>query len=215
MLGNWCRETERFAPSLNFYLHHGSNRPTDGEFKEEIMDKDLVITSYGLLRRDYRLLSKVSWQLIALDEAQKIKNPGTKTARAARNLPSAVRMALTGTPIENNLMELWSIMEFLNPGYLGSRNRFKKEFVRPIQKKKATDQERVIKKLIHPFILRRKKTDKDILPDLPEKVEKKEYCSLTSEQGSLYQAVVEDAQEKLETAEAMKKRGLITNENPT
>ncbi len=179
------------------------------------MDKDLVITSYGLLRRDYRLLSKVSWQLIALDEAQKIKNPGTKTARAARNLPSAVRMALTGTPIENNLMELWSIMEFLNPGYLGSRNRFKKEFVRPIQKKKATDQERVIKKLIHPFILRRKKTDKDILPDLPEKVEKKEYCSLTSEQGSLYQAVVEDAQEKLETAEAMKKRGLITNENPT
>ncbi len=209
VLGNWCRETERFAPSISYHLHHGPDRPGEGEFKEEIMEKDLVITSYGLLRRDYPLLSKVPWQLIALDEAQKIKNPGTKTARAARNLPSQVRMALTGTPIENNLMDLWSIMEFLNPGYLGPRNRFRKEFARPIQKKKATEKEQVLKKLINPLILRRKKTDKDILPDLPKKVEKKEYCSLTGEQGSLYQAVVEEAGEKLNSAEAMKKRGLI------
>lgn len=209
VLGNWCREIERFAPSLTYLLNHGIHRLQGEEFREEACGRDLVITSYDLLRLDHESLSRISWHFIALDEAQKIKNPMTKTARCARSLQGEVRVALTGTPIENNLMELWSIMEFLNPGYLGPRNRFRREFAIPIQQKGAPEREEILRRLIRPFLLRRKKTDKEILPELPEKIEKREYCSLTEEQASLYQATVEEAEESLERAEGMERRGLI------
>lgn len=209
VVGNWCREIERFAPTLSYLLNHGNQRLQGEEFTEEVFTKDLVITSYDLLRLDHQSLSQIPWQFIALDEAQKIKNPGTKTARCARSLQSEVRVVLTGTPIENNLMELWSIMEFLNPGYLGPRARFRRGFAIPIQQNKAPEREEILKRLIRPFLLRRKKTDKEILPELPEKLEKREYCSLTEEQASLYQAVVEEVEESLEQAEGMERRGLI------
>ncbi|MBS3737301.1 DEAD/DEAH box helicase, partial [Candidatus Bipolaricaulota bacterium] len=192
VLGNWGREVERFAPSLSHMIHHGGNRLQEQEFIQTARETDLTVTSYGLLRNDFSLLNEIDWRVVALDEAQKIKNPETKTARRARDLPSKVRVALTGTPIENNLMELWSIMEFLNPGYLGPKGSFKNEYAKPIQQKRkgSRQKQKTLKKLVNPFILSRKKTDPEILSDLPEKIEKKEYCSLTPEQASLYQAVV-------------------------
>ena len=215
VLGNWGREVERFAPSLSHTIHHGGNRLQGQEFIQTARENDLTVTSYGLLRNDFNLLNEIDWRILALDEAQKIKNPETKTARRARELPSKVRVALTGTPIENNLMELWSIMEFLNPGYLGQKGDFKNEYARPIQQKRkgAQQKQKTLKKLVDPFILSRKKSDPEILSDLPEKIEKKEYCSLTPEQASLYQAVVDEAGDRLDEAERddsdMKKRGCI------
>ncbi len=215
VLGNWGREVERFAPSLVQLTHHGTNRLQGEEFIQSAKETDLTITTYGLLRNDFHLLDEIDWRIVALDEAQKIKNPGTKTARRARDLSSEVRVALTGTPIENNLMELWSIMEFLNPGFLGQRGTFKKEYAKPIQQKRkgAERKQETLKTLVDPFILSRKKTDPEILTDLPDKIEKKEYCSLTGEQASLYQAVVDEAEERLEEAKSeesdIKKRGCI------
>ena len=214
VLGNWRREVERFAPSLDQLFHHGGDRLAGEEFLARARGSDLTITSYGLLRNDFSLLGEVDWNIIALDEAQKIKNPGTKTARRARKLPAKVRVALTGTPIENNLTELWSIMEFLNPGFLGPKTSFQKTFAKPIQRgeEDAGEKERTLKRLVDPFILSRKKTDPEILSDLPEKTEKKDYCSLTEEQTSLYQAVVDQAESELDKAEEegdMKRRGCI------
>ncbi|MFP4136381.1 MAG: DEAD/DEAH box helicase [Candidatus Acetothermia bacterium] len=215
VLGNWGREVERFAPSLSQMIHHGGNRLQGQEFIQAARETDLTVTSYGLLRNDFGLLNEIDWRVVALDEAQKIKNPETKTARRARDLPSKVRVALTGTPIENNLMELWSIMEFLNPGYLGPKRDFQNEYAKPIQQKRkgSRQKQKTLKKLVDPFVLSRKKTDPEILSDLPEKIEKKEYCSLTPEQASLYQAVVDEAGDRLDEAEKdegdMKKRGCI------
>ncbi|MBS3812805.1 DEAD/DEAH box helicase [Candidatus Bipolaricaulota bacterium] len=215
VIGNWGREVERFAPSLVHTIHHGGNRLQGEEFIHAVRGTDLTITSYGLLRNDFHLLDEIDWRIVALDEAQKIKNPETKTAHRARGLSSEIRVALTGTPIENNLTELWSIMEFLNPGYLGPRESFRNEYAKPIQQKRkeARQKKKTLKKLVNPFVLSRKKTDPEILADLPDKIEKKEYCSLTREQASLYQAVVDEAGERLEEAEKdesdMKKRGCI------
>lgn len=209
VVGNWMREVERFAPSLKVFIHHGTDRATGKEFVEKAYCHDLVISTYNLVHRDLDVLSMVNWKGIVLDEAQNIKNSSTKQAQSIRKLKSEYRIALTGTPIENRLMELWSIMEFLNPGYLGSRESFRRRFVIPIEKYGDEKRAWQLKQLIKPFILRRVKTDPTIIQDLPLKQENKVYCTLTKEQATLYQAVVEETMERIAASTGIERRGLI------
>jgi len=209
VVGNWHKEAARFTPHLRVMVHHGLARTRSKAFAEEAAKHHLVISTYALLPRDFEILKEVSWRGVVLDEAQNIKNPETKQARAARGVAAGYRIALTGTPVENNVGDLWSIMEFLNPGLLGTQGEFKKSFFIPIQA--ARDQAAVnrLKKLTGPFILRRLKTDKTVIADLPEKMEMKVFCNLTKEQASLYAAVVEEAGKALESAEGIQRKGVV------
>ncbi len=206
---NWKREAERFTPELPVLVHHGADRDRSRSFLERAQEQALVISSYSLLAKDLDILSQVDWQGVVLDEAQNIKNPETKQARAARSLRADYRIALTGTPVENNVGELWSIMEFLNPGWLGSRRSFRTTFLTPIEKRGDEQAATQLRKLVGPFILRREKTDRSIVSDLPEKLEMKVYCNLTREQGLLYKGVLRKMEEQLEETTGMKRRGLI------
>jgi SNF2 family DNA or RNA helicase len=210
VLGNWRREIERFAPGLRIYVHQGSARLREKQsFGEVCATKDVVLTSFALARLDEKLLQSQKWHRVVVDEAQNIKNPQTAQTRAILKLATRHRLALTGTPVENRLRDLWSIFNFLNPGYLGKEAQFRKAFELPIQKENDTNQSEVLKRLVEPFILRRVKTDKRIIDDLPEKVEQKMYCTLSPEQASLYEAVVKDVEAQLEAAEGIQRRGLI------
>lgn len=209
VLGNWLREAQRFAPSLRCQLHHGPQRWHGDSFAQDAQKMDLVITSYHLLYRDYADLRKVAWAGILLDEAQNIKNPDTQQAQAARALQGAYRIALTGTPMENHVGDLWSIMDFLNPGMLGKRATFREKFFRPIQAGTDPGARARLRQATMPFILRRLKTDRQIIADLPEKIEGKVFCPLTSEQARLYEEVLETFHRELELAEGIARRGLI------
>ena len=209
VLGNWIREAQRFAPGLRFHLHHGALRWHGESFAKAVKEMDVVVTSYNLLYRDYADLRHVNWSCILLDEAQNIKNPETRQAQAARALTADYRMALTGTPIENHVGDLWSIMDFLNPGILGKRAVFRDAFFRPIQSGTDPGARTRLRRITAPFILRRLKTDKQIISDLPEKMEAKVYCPLTREQVKLYQDELADFHHKLENAEGIGRRGLI------
>jgi SNF2 family DNA or RNA helicase len=216
VVGNWKREVNRFAPEFQVLVHHGSDRARGDEFVEVVEQHDVVISTYGLARRDVDDLRRVSWGDVILDEAQNIKNPQAKQTQAIRKLEAVNRMALTGTPVENRLSELWSIMHFLNPGYLGSRAAFHKRFALPIERYADRDVTDRLKTLVSPFVLRRLKTDASIIQDLPEKLEMKVYCNLTPEQATLYQAVVQEAMERVEKAEqddpggrGMQRRGVV------
>ncbi|MDJ0717299.1 MAG: DEAD/DEAH box helicase [Prochloraceae cyanobacterium] len=210
VVGNWQKEIEKFAPHLRSLIHHGSNRSKDEKkFIEASLKHDIVITSFTLARKDAKLLKSITWQRIVLDEAQNIKNPKAAQTKAILKFGAKHRLALTGTPVENRLLDLWSIFNFLNPGYLGKEAQFRKSFEIPIQKNNAMGQSAVLKKMVEPFILRRVKTDKQIIKDLPDKVEHKQYCNLTSEQASLYEAVVKDVESQLEEAEGIQRKGLI------
>ena len=210
VVGNWQKEIEKFAPHLKVIIHHGNSRCQEIEaFKQESLQQDVVITSFTLARKDAKLFQSFTWQRIVLDEAQNIKNPQAAQTKAILKLQAHHRLALTGTPVENRLLDLWSILNFLNPGYLGKETHFRKTFELPIQKENMNSQSIVLKKLVQPFILRRLKTDKQIIKDLPDKVEHKQYCNLTKEQASLYEAVVKDVLEQLEEAEGIQRKGLI------
>lgn len=210
VVGNWYKEIEKFAPHLKVMVHHGSSRLQDEkEFAAASLQYDLVITSYTLARKDAKSIEKFTWQRIVLDEAQNIKNPKAAQTKTILKLQSQHRLALTGTPVENRLLDLWSIFNFLNPGYLGKEAQFRKSFEIPIAKENSQTQSTVLKKLVQPFILRRVKTDKNIIKDLPDKVEHKQYCNLTKEQASLYEAVVKDVTEQLEETEGIQRKGLI------
>ncbi|WP_134685080.1 DEAD/DEAH box helicase [Brevibacillus migulae] len=209
VIGNWQKELERFAPSLHVYIHYGNTRKHGHEFLSSIQEADLVITSYALSHLDEEELSSLTWDTICLDEAQHIKNAHTKQAQSIRRLKAAYRIALTGTPIENRLMELWSIFEFLNPGYLGSQHEFSRSFVEPIEGEQKPELISRLQRLIQPFLLRREKTDPAIQLDLPEKIEEKEYVRLTAEQAALYESTIQDMFDKLSGASAMARRGLI------
>ena len=209
VLGNWCKELERFAPSLNILVHHGSTRNSGKRFLKIVKNNDIVVTTYALASRDEKLLSKVDWENVVLDEAQNIKNQTTKQSQAIKRLEAKFKVALTGTPVENRLSELWSIMEFLNPGYLGSVKDFHKNYAIPIEKFHNPKSKETLKRLVQPLILRRLKTDKSIINDLPDKNEMKVYCTLTKEQATLYEAVVEEIMEKIQEAVGMRRRGLI------
>ncbi|WP_020518975.1 DEAD/DEAH box helicase [Catelliglobosispora koreensis] len=201
LVGNWEREAARFAPKLSVHVHHGAKR--------SLKKADLVITTYALAARDLALLKKTSWQRIVLDEAQAIKNAATRQAVAVRSIPAAHRLAVTGTPVENRLADLWSLMEFANPGLLGPAASFKKSYGVPIERHGDEPTAERLKKITGPFILRRLKTDKTIISDLPDKLEMEILCNLTAEQASLYQAVVDDMLEKIETSDGMERRGLV------
>jgi SNF2 family DNA or RNA helicase len=210
VVGNWYHEIQKFAPHLRAVVHHGGDRSLDAKaFKALCRDHDLVITSFTLARKDVKLLEGVTWHRIVLDEAQNIKNPKTAQTKAILKLNANHRLALTGTPVENRLMDLWSIFNFLNPGYLGTQTQFRKQFELPIQKENSPARSATLKKLVEPFILRRLKTDQSIIKDLPDKVEQKLFCNLTPEQASLYEAVLKDVTEQLETSEGIQRQGLI------
>ncbi|WP_110987286.1 DEAD/DEAH box helicase [Acaryochloris thomasi] len=210
VVGNWRREMQKFAPHLTAIVHHGGERAQDSkDFKAMVRQNDLVITSFTLARKDSKLLSAITWQRVVLDEAQNIKNPKAAQTKAILKLNAQHRLALTGTPVENRLLDLWSIFNFLNPGYLGKQAQFRKSFEVPIQKQNDRVQSATLKKLVEPFILRRMKTDKSIIKDLPDKVEQKLYCNLTKEQASLYEAVVKEVAGELDELDGIQRKGMI------
>jgi superfamily II DNA or RNA helicase len=209
VLGNWEREIKRFAPSLTLLVHHGGQRSQGKSFTKALQGKDVVLSSYPLIYRDLSTLTAVNWQFLVLDEAQNIKNADARQSQAVRQLQAQFRMALTGTPLENRLTELWSILDFLNPGYLGPRNFFQRRFATPIERYGDTASLQTLRSLVQPFILRRLKTDRDIIQDLPEKQEMTVFCGLTPEQASLYEQVVQQSLEDIEAAEGIQRRGLI------
>lgn len=210
VVGNWYHEIQKFAPQLKAVVHHGTQRAKHSkEFKQACREHDLLITSFALARKDAKLLSEITWHRIVLDEAQNIKNPKADLTKAILKLAAPHRLALTGTPIENRLLDLWSIFNFLNPGYLGNQTQFRRNFELPIQKNNDLHQSTTLKKLVEPFILRRVKTDQSIIKDLPDKVEQKLYCNLTKEQASLYEAVVKDVEAQLQDATGIHRKGLI------
>jgi SNF2 family DNA or RNA helicase len=210
VVGNWQREATRFTPGLKVHVHHGSDRLSGDELTEALTAADLVITTYGVATRDREALATVAWARVVCDEAQNIKNHATRQAQAVRGLPAASRIALTGTPVENRLSDLWSIMEFTNPGLLGPAEKFRRRFAVPIERSADEEAAGRLRRLTGPFILRRLKTDKSIIDDLPDKLEMKVWCNLTAEQASLYQATVTDMLAKIEAAEeGIERRGLV------
>ena len=209
VISNWEREVHKFAPTLKTLIHHGDKRKKGKTFAREVKDKQLVITSYSLVDRDLKTLEALDWEGVVLDEAQNIKNPTAKQSQAVRKLPAGFRIALTGTPVENRLSELWSILDFLNPGFLGTRAFFQKRFAVPIEKYGDRDSLQTLRSLVQPFILRRLKTDKDIIQDLPEKQEMNVFCGLSAEQAELYQQLANNSIKEIEDSEGIKRRGLI------
>jgi SNF2-related domain/SNF2 Helicase protein/Helicase conserved C-terminal domain len=209
LVGNWQREAARFTPGLRVHVHHGAERPKGKAFHAVVAASDLVVTTYGLMLRDIDALRDMSWRRVVLDEAQAVKNAATRAAVAVRSLRSTHRFAVTGTPVENRLGDLWSLMEFANPGLLGQPSAFKQRFATPIERHGDAEAAARLRSLTQPFVLRRLKTDTSIITDLPAKIEMEVVCSLTREQASLYQAVVADMMERIETTEGIERRGLV------
>lgn len=204
LLTNWAKEIEKFAPSLTSSIYHGIAR----ELKN-IEKIDIIITSYGVVRGDYEKLNQYSWFLVIIDEAQNIKNPTTAQTKAVKTLKAENRIALTGTPVENRLLEYWSIFDFTNPSYLGTHRQFQQEFAAPIEKDRNTDTLKKFTKLTNPFILRRLKSDKNIIADLPDKIENNKYCDLTAEQAAIYQKIVDISIQEIENSAGISRKGLI------
>lgn len=209
VVGNWQREAQRFAPSLRVMVHHGPDRLSGPAFAAAAAKHDLVITSYALAHRDISDLSRQLWYRIALDEAQKVKNPAAASTLAIRSLSAARKVALTGTPIENHLSELWSIMELLDPGLLGAAGDFRERFAIPIEKLGDAQRSQQLRQLIRPFVLRRTKSDPLIASDLPEKMEMKVFCNLTVEQAAIYERITADMLNRIDSASGIRRRGLV------
>ena len=209
VLNNWEREVAKFAPGLSTTIHHGEKRKRGKPFVTAANKKNLIITSYSLVQRDLKTLQLVDWEGVVLDEAQNIKNPAAKQSQAVRELPAGFRVALTGTPVENRLAELWSILDFLNPGFLGTKTFFQKRFALPIEKYGDRQSLNILRSLVRPFILRRLKTDTSIIQDLPEKQEMNVFCGLTTEQANVYQQLVEDSMGAIESSDGIQRHGLV------
>ncbi|UFS95678.1 DEAD/DEAH box helicase [Nocardia huaxiensis] len=209
VVGNWQREAERFAPDLRVLVHHGAARRSGPEFDAAVADSDLVVTTYALLARDVEELKRQPWQRVVLDEAQHIKNAGTRQARAARLVQARHRLALTGTPVENRLEELRSILDFANPALLGKASEFHARFAVPIEREHDENAVTRLRAITSPFVLRRVKTDPKVISDLPEKIEMTVRANLTVEQAALYQAVLDDMTDKLKSAEGMERKGAV------
>lgn len=209
VVGNWQRETERFAPDLRVWVHHGVGRRSGDELDAAVAEADLVITTYSLLARDLDELKRQTWDRIVLDEAQHIKNAATRQSRAARGLPARHRLALTGTPVENRLEELRSIMDFAVPKVLGSPQTFRARFAVPIERERDENAISRLRMITQPFVLRRVKTDPAVITDLPDKLEMTVRANLTVEQAALYQAVVDDMLAKIKDAKGMARKGAV------
>ncbi|MFF3441421.1 DEAD/DEAH box helicase [Streptosporangium sp. NPDC002721] len=209
LLGNWQKEASRFAPSLRVHVHHGGTRRRDEELAAAVREADLVVTTYGTALRDLGALAGLGWERVVCDEAQAIKNSSAQQSRAVRSIPARTRLALTGTPVENHLAELWSIMEFCNPGLLGPARRFRKRYQEPIETRRDPDATAALKRATGPFVLRRLKTDRSIISDLPEKQEMKVWCTLTPEQAELYRAVTGEMLGKIDASTGIERRGNV------
>jgi superfamily II DNA or RNA helicase len=207
VLGNWERELSRFAPTLPVVAHHGVARSKVA--LRGLPPHAVVLTTYGLLRRDAPLLGGMQWTVAALDEAQNVKNAASLQARAARTLRATHRFALTGTPMENRLAELWSILDFSLPGLLGPLERFRRRYAIPIERYRDDRVAGELRRLVAPFILRRLKGDPTIVPDLPPRQEMGVICTLSREQATLYQAAVDEAMAEIESAEGIQRRGRV------
>ncbi len=206
---NWLTEAARFAPSLAVAVHHGPERAAGSAFSELLGRTDLLVTTYGLAHRDRALLQSVVWEYVALDEAQNVKNPAAAQSRAVRALSARRRAALTGTPVENRLAELKSIFDFLNPGLLGTDDDFRRAFSVPIERQRDPLATERLRRLTGPFLLRRAKTDPGVIPDLPEKIETKEYVGLTREQAALYRAATRSLLEGIGSARGRSRRAKV------
>ena len=202
LVGNWVKELKMFAPSLKASVYHGLERELDTK-------ADIVITTYAILRIDIEKLKKQTWGALIVDEAQNIKNPDTSQTQAVKSLKSNIKIAMTGTPVENRLNELWSIFDFINKGYLGSLRDFQKSYAIPIERFKEIKRADKLRLSVSPFVLRRLKTDKNVIADLPEKVVMDEYCYLAKQQAVLYQKVLEDIMGEISQVSGINRRGLI------
>ena len=205
LLTNWQKEIDRFAPELQARVYHGSTR----KLPPEKDTYDLLLTTYGVVRSDLETLKKITWAVVVIDEAQNIKNADTEQTKAVKALKSPVRIALSGTPVENRLSEFWSIMDFVNKGYLGGASKFNEEFGKPIQQERDHQKLDQFRRVTSPFLLRRVKTDKAIISDLPDKIETNQFCTLTTEQAALYESVVQESIRAIEQKDGIARRGLV------
>ncbi|MGB8858998.1 MAG: SNF2-related protein [Ilumatobacteraceae bacterium] len=206
---NWEAEAARFTPFMRVMVHHGTGRLEEHAFVNAVAQHDLVVTTYQVAARDLDTFQKIAWSTAVLDEAQAVKNPDTRTARAMRALPAGQRIALTGTPVENRLAELWSIFQIVAPGLLGNATQFRQHFANPIEKEHDPVATAELRRLTGPFLLRRTKADKSLVPDLPDKVEQVAWAPLTREQAHMYQAVVDQLLADAQEATGMRRRGLV------
>lgn len=202
LVGNWVKELKMFAPDLKVAVYHGIERELDTK-------ADIVITTYAILRIDIEKLKKQTWGALVVDEAQNIKNPDTSQTQAVKTLKANIKIAMTGTPVENRLNELWSIFDFINKGYLGSLRDFQKRYAIPIERFKELKRAEKLRLSVSPFVLRRLKTDKSVIADLPEKVVMDEYCYLAKQQAILYEKVLNDIMGKISQVSGINRRGLI------
>ena len=206
---NWQRESARFTPLQRVLVHHGAGRLKDDRLVHAIAETDLVVTTYQLLARDLDTLASVAWGTVVLDEAQMIKNAHTKAARGRAHLRAGQMVALTGTPVENRLGELWSILDVTTPGLLGSERSFKERFSQPIERERDPAAIAALRTLTSPFVLRRTKADKSLVPELPDKIEQVAWAPLTREQAALYQGVVDQLLQDAQKESGMRRRGLV------
>ncbi|MGZ8749942.1 MAG: DEAD/DEAH box helicase, partial [Pseudonocardia sp.] len=209
MVGTWEREAARFVPGLRVRAHHGPARPRGDDLRTALVGTDLLVTTYATAARDADDLADVDWHRLVLDEAQAVKNARSLPARAVRRFRARHRVALTGTPVENRLAELWSIMDVLNPGILGSAERFRTRFAIPVERHGSTDAAELLRRTTRPYLLRRVKTDPSIVDDLPDKIEITQHYRLTREQASLYRTIVDDMLEKIEDSSGIARRGNV------
>ena len=206
---NWYAEAARFTPQLQVAIHHGNERARGDTVAEQLVPSDIVVTTYGLLARDIDALGAVRWGTLVLDEAQNVKNHLTRAARAVRHIAADQKLALTGTPVENHLGELWSILDAVNPGLYGSATQFNDRYAKPIQRNGDPAATAALRTLTQPFILRRTKADKTLLPELPDKIEQVAWATLTKEQATMYQAVVDQLLADAQAESGMKRRGIV------
>lgn len=204
LVTTWCREAARFAPNLPVVAYHGAERTL-----ETLTDTTLVVTTYGLLRRDAAHLAQRHWALVIADEAQHAKNPASTTARRLRDLPSTTRLALTGTPVENNLSELWALLDWTNPGLFGPLKTFRSRWANAAEKDPGSAEAAELSRIIAPFLLRRRKTDPGIAPELPAKIDQPRLVQLTTEQAGLYEALVRETLEQIRAARGIERNGLV------
>ncbi|MGH9243381.1 MAG: DEAD/DEAH box helicase [Acidimicrobiales bacterium] len=206
LLGNWERELNRFAPAIPVRRYHGGDRHL-----EEVRPDEVVLATYGVVRRDRAALTEVPWGLVAADEAQHAKNPLSRTARELRAVSAraAARVALTGTPVENRLTELWAILDWTTPGLLGPLATFRRKVAVPVERHRDPEATESLARLVRPFLLRRRKTDPGVAPDLPPKTETDEVVPLTAEQATLYEAVVRESLAQIAETDGMARRGLV------
>ncbi len=204
LLGNWEREVQRFAPGLPVRRYHGGSRHLD-----DLAPAEIVVATYGLIRRDRAVLAEIEWGLVVADEAQHVKNPLARTARELRRVPAQARLALTGTPVENRLTELWALLDWTTPGLLGSLDAFKASVAVPVERNHDPEATERFAQQVRPFLLRRKKSDPNIAPDLPPKTETDVIVPLTAEQLSLYESCAQDTLALIEKADGIARQGLI------